>query len=357
MKLTSVRARILIAGLACVFAPLSQAAELLRIGDKAPEIKASRWVKGTPVQRFEQGHVYVVEFWATWCGPCKAAMPHLTELAAKYAGKVTVIGVNIKERPGQDVDRKVDDFVRDMGDKMGYTVCRELDTFMDRNWMEAGAQPGIPTSFVVDQGGKIAWIGGPAHLDNVLAQVVAGAYNDPEYAANNAKKQDRDIVSMTKFRTQVNALKGVHAAVEARNWKGAMAGIDELTARYPDDRLFLAQLIQPRITTLIHTDPRKVSDMMTTEKEPWTRTWAATAVAGASGMAIEAYEQAVKILDETNTGSGTADTYVAAASGYFHTGNKEKAAENARKAMDWLKARNSPAETVKSYEERLKQYY
>ncbi|WP_437918099.1 TlpA family protein disulfide reductase [Sphingobacterium sp. LRF_L2] len=53
------------------------------VGDPAPPIRYSKWLKGTPVENYEKGHIYVIECWATWCGPCIAAMPHLSELAKK----------------------------------------------------------------------------------------------------------------------------------------------------------------------------------------------------------------------------------------------------------------------------------
>jgi thiol-disulfide isomerase/thioredoxin len=66
-----------------------------------PPLKVAKWIKGKPVQRFEPGKVYVVEFWATWCGPCRRSIPHLTELAKKFKGKVTFIGVSIWGEPAQ----------------------------------------------------------------------------------------------------------------------------------------------------------------------------------------------------------------------------------------------------------------
>src|SRR5687768_18516505 len=65
----------------------------LRVGDAAPAIKYSKWLKGEPVSSFDGDQLYILEFWATWCGPCKGAMPHLTKLQKKYKGKVTIIGV------------------------------------------------------------------------------------------------------------------------------------------------------------------------------------------------------------------------------------------------------------------------
>ena len=64
----------------------------LKVGDPAPPLSVELWLKGEPVNEFKRGTVYVVEFWATWCSPCVAAIPHLNQLQKDHPSAV-VIGV------------------------------------------------------------------------------------------------------------------------------------------------------------------------------------------------------------------------------------------------------------------------
>lgn len=163
--------------------------EVKMIGEPAPALHISKWLKGDSLSEFKKGRVYVVEFWATWCKPCIAGMPHLSELARKYKKDVSVIGVSIKERKETTL-ANIEKFVAGMGDKMDYNVAIESGTAMGDNWMTAYGERGIPFSFVVDKEGRIAWCGPPKNLDNVLPKIVNGSW-DIRLAAQKRKDYQR----------------------------------------------------------------------------------------------------------------------------------------------------------------------
>ncbi|MCE9553732.1 MAG: redoxin family protein [Planctomycetes bacterium] len=151
----------------------------LHVGDPAPALAVSKWIQGQAVEKFEPGKIYIVEFWATWCGPCAEAIPHLNELQKKNP-EVTIIGMNCMEQDASGVPA----FVKKMGDKMQYRVAMDdANGMMTKAWLTAAAQGGIPCTFVVGKDSKIAWIGHPMKLDVVLKEVVAGTFDAQKFAA------------------------------------------------------------------------------------------------------------------------------------------------------------------------------
>ncbi len=139
----------------------------LRIGDPAPALTVGDWIKGEPVEALEKGRVHVVEFWATWCAPCRTSVPHLTRLQGKHPDAV-FIGVAVSDKTA-----RVKAFVEKMGDTMDYRVAVEDGHRTSTAWMQAAGIGGIPAVFVVDKAGRIAWIGHP--LDDAFETAVETA--------------------------------------------------------------------------------------------------------------------------------------------------------------------------------------
>src|SRR5262245_22325947 len=84
----------------------------LMVGDAARAIKVAKWIQGEAVSSFEKGKVYVVEFWASWCGPCKVSIPHLNEIHLKFKDRgLVVMGIAIREDEPKDSIKAV----REMG--------------------------------------------------------------------------------------------------------------------------------------------------------------------------------------------------------------------------------------------------
>lgn len=171
--------------------------------EDANELTELKWVKGKPVEKFEEGKVYIVEFWATWCAPCKVSIPHLTEVQKKYKDKgVTVIGIS------DEAIETVEPFVKEKGDEMNYTVALDVNNLAKIAYMQKYNAQGIPTAFIVDQKGKIAWYGHPmAEMEDILDKVIAGEF---DAAAYMAEKQIKD----SEQAELLNAFKGYIAALE-----------------------------------------------------------------------------------------------------------------------------------------------
>lgn len=162
----------------------------LKAGMAAPKLTINDWVKGSAVNGFDKGKVYVIEFWATWCPPCIKSIPHLTEVQKKHKDKVTIIGVASSERDKESAKRldKVKTFVNEQGDKMNYTVGYDADRKMITDWMKPAGQGGIPCAFIVGGDGKIAWIGNPLSdkFDGEIEKAITAA-NQTASAAPTAK--------------------------------------------------------------------------------------------------------------------------------------------------------------------------
>lgn len=228
-------------------APLPAAQEPARpklaAGDPAPALRCGPFLRGEAFEQFPPGRITVLEFWATWCGPCVGAFPHLSELQAEYRERgLTILGVDVWEEKGpiERAEAEVRAFVEKRAAQLAYSVALDRgDDAMARDWLEAAGLRGIPATFVVDGGGKIAWIGHPDALALVLQELYAGTW---DVKAGPARIEAAHAAVLAACERYAESLAAGESA-----WK-------EISARYPS---YAARFLDRRYAEMLangHTE-------------------------------------------------------------------------------------------------------
>ena len=333
----------------------------LSLGDKAPPMKVATVVKGQAVN-LDKG-LHVVEFWATWCGPCKVSIPHLTEMAKKYKGKVDFTGVSVWEN-GEDQLGQVKKFVAAMGPKMDYNVAFDGPAkAMDMGYMKASGSNGIPTAFLVKDG-KVIWIGHPMDgLDTTIDKVLAGNY-DLQAAKAEADQKAAAAAEMQKKQAEMQKLfTPVMEAMKSGNIEDALAALDKLDAEHPEVKLQTTSL---RFTLLLQSSSPKMLDFAKTvvagdlkDNAQALNSFAWAIIDPEAKIGPRNYAAALIIAEQAAKASDMKDgmildTYALA---LFKTGDMKKAIETQTKAVELSKTdKNVDEATLKEMKARLEEF-
>jgi thiol-disulfide isomerase/thioredoxin len=233
----------------------------LGVGSTAPGMDIAHWVKGNFNK--EESEVYVVEFWATTCAPCRKSIPHLTALQQEFGpAGLTIIAVTNED---EDV---VEPFVKLQGSKMDYTIAIDNRKKTSNAWMRAAKKGGIPTAFIVDRSGTIQYIGSPLaeEFDSTLVKVMAGRYD------------------LTKQLAAASVIKSARRSSAGQSWSAATKLYNEAIEM---DKMVFAKLYIEQFRMLLlekrDTDAAYAfaSKIITTrgEEDPELLTWLADAIA------------------------------------------------------------------------------
>ncbi|MEQ8317882.1 MAG: TlpA disulfide reductase family protein [Phycisphaerales bacterium] len=149
----------------------------LGVGDPAPAFEVDHWIREPHAMPFDGESIYVVEFWATWCGSCIAGFPELAELQAEHAdeGVVVIAATNADDwgctlesatAMAMDPERRMEFGVAFLDDKRLYDA-----------WAGAAGHRGIPTALVVDRSGRLVYVGYERPAHEVVEELLAGTFD------------------------------------------------------------------------------------------------------------------------------------------------------------------------------------
>lgn len=187
----------------------------------------AEFVKGEVPKEWKTDHVYVLECWATWCGPCVAAIPHVDALYDKFHGKgLDVVGVNVFE-DGKDMVAK---FVQKKGDGMSYPVAYTgRGGAFEASWLKPAGVNGIPHAFVVKNGRLLFSIHPASLTEKMIEALLAGGEAESALVKklNRAKGSQEEIKALVgTYSSQVGT--GDYVAAKA-----TLTKIRDLDETYP----------------------------------------------------------------------------------------------------------------------------
>lgn len=202
------------------------------VGKPCPRVTTLVFIKGEPVEIPAPGNPLIVEFWASWCGPCRAAFPHLSSLRRKHAGQgLKVVGVSMEDeapskafverqvrcpqclpehtRAHSHSRRRLPSF---QGSNMDYSVAVDPGQRLAQGLMGAAGVSGIPHAFVIDRQGIIRHHGHPmepkfaAAVAEVCQEAAGGGADGGGGAAPPPQQEQRALPAVTQSREELMAM-------------------------------------------------------------------------------------------------------------------------------------------------------
>jgi thiol-disulfide isomerase/thioredoxin len=343
----------------------------LNIGDPAPPLRLRGWVKGEPVEKFERGKVYVLEFWATWCRPCIAVMPHLSALAGENKDRVTVLGIDVYENKNVSLG-KIRAFVDSMGQRMDFRVAAEDSDLMVAGWLADTGEKrhGIPRTFVVDGEGRLAWMGYPTELDGVLSKIVNNTWDIKKaLAERNEKRRLAALDDSLNFEFRGYLGEGYKTG-DRRKPDSILLWIDEIVKKEPKLK-YAPSIAVNTFSALLRTDPHKayefgkVAMVTPSYEDPNYHLFYGTIGMYMDSVSFpaeiyelggEAYQMDIDHRPYFDS-NAFARLYHEMAAFYWRANDRAKAIEAAQKAVDMLKGGKSFSKSrLVAYESQLQEY-
>lgn len=164
----------LVAGVACVSITGMALANKAKVGDPAPQYSVATFEHQRITSDQLKGQVVILNFWATWCGPCKRELPVLDAYSKAHAKDGLRIFAVATE------DSVPDTYLRPLERVLSFPLVHYISN------RAYGPLEGVPTSYVIDRGGVIRYAKADAFDEATLDEVVGPLLAEPVPAATAA---------------------------------------------------------------------------------------------------------------------------------------------------------------------------
>src|SRR3990172_7226006 len=282
----------------------------LKVGDPAPTLKIKEWVRGDAVNLAKDAakKIHMVEFWATWCPPCKASVPLLTQFQKKHAKDLVIIGVTDPD-PYRNSPTEIKEFVKEQGKNMMYTVALDDNGATSKAYLPS-EMVGIPYASLVGRDGRVVWEGSPLDpsWEKVIPEVIAGS--DDGAAAKAAANVEQEVGK--RFQS-------LEMAYQMGQMDIVWSGVIDILKIDPANETAMQLL-----TGLYVSEPKKADEF---------KTWAKGHIAKHKGDAKAMHRLAVTLCSNDDFASRTPDLALEAAKAAYEVSKQSWAIEIYAKAL------------------------
>lgn len=135
----------------------------IKIGDKSPAINITNWIQNQPAHKSLDNKFVVIDFWATWCAPCLASMPHMNRLVEEMGKKDNLVFLAMSDERKE----KISPILK----RVAFKATIVTDT--TQQTQNSFGISSIPDCIVIDDKGSIRWRGNPAELTtNIIESIL-----------------------------------------------------------------------------------------------------------------------------------------------------------------------------------------
>ncbi len=172
----------------------------IKVGEQAPEIHITNWIKNIPVDKELKNKYIVLEFWATWCAPCIAAVPHMNKLQQEFHQK-DLYYLSMTDESAALIERILK--------RINFSSIVVTDTTKQTQINFGDGVKGLeafPLTVLINKNGIIEWIGEPQNLNaKIMSKFLSNSLttnsNSSGVVKNNTQKgADKTLSFFDLFR-------------------------------------------------------------------------------------------------------------------------------------------------------------